>query len=312
MRDTTLLLIGTGAVGSLYGGKLSQAGISVSAVCRSDYDVVKQRGIKVKSILGDFQFHPRNLYHSPLESSEKYDYVLVALKVLPEIDLPALLRHVVGPNTVIVLLQNGVAIEEAVFSAFPENEIISGLAFVCVNRTAPGEIDHLDYGRVVIGNYPRGVSEKTKFLADAFKKAGVDCRSTETVIQSRWQKLVWNAPFNPMSVLGGGVNTKEILEDPENIGVVKGIMQEVCRLAEAEGFPLPEGIVEQNIENTLVMKPYKTSMLLDFESRRPLETEAILGNAVRIAKKHSISVPRMECLYALLKMADRKNLLGIK
>jgi len=301
-----ILVVGTGAIGGFYGGKLAQAGALVSTLCRSDYEVVKAEGIKVASILGDFHFIPEKVIPDLGEYGPPPDYILVGLKVLPEIDTSEIIKEVVGPETAIVLLQNGVEIEEPVARSFPDNEIISGLAFICATRTSPGHIAHTDFGRVVIGHYPAGKSVKAEELARLFNEAGLKCEVTEDAVTARWRKLVWNAPFNPISVLGGGADTKTMMENPESLELARKVMEEVCRIAEAAGHPLPEEIVQQNIDGTRAMAPYKSSMLVDFEAGRPMEVEAILGNGLRVAKRHGVSAPYMESLYGLLKLVDKK------
>jgi 2-dehydropantoate 2-reductase len=301
-----ILIVGTGAIGGFYGGKLAQAGASVSTLCRSDYDLVKSKGIIVTSTLGDFHFTPEKVIRNLGEYGPPPDYILVGLKVLPEIDTAKIIKEVVGPETAIVLLQNGVEIEEPVARAFPDNEIISGLAFICATRTSPGLIDHTDFGRVVIGRFPVGKSVKVDELARLFNKTGMNCEVTEDVVTARWRKLVWNAPFNPISVLGGGADTKTMVENPESLELARKVMEEVCLIAEAAGHPLPGEVVQQNIDGTRAMAPYKSSMLVDFEAARPIEVEAILGNGLRVAKRHGVSTPHMESLYGLLMLVDSK------
>ena len=301
-----ILVVGTGAIGGFYGGKLAQAGATVSTLCRSDYEVVKFKGIKVASTLGDFHFTPEKVIRDLGEYGPPPDYILVGLKVLPEIDTAEIIKEVVGPETAIVLLQNGVEIEDPVAQAYPDNEIISGLAFICATRTSPGQIDHTDFGRVVIGRYPAGKSIKAEELARLFNEAGLKCEVTEDAVTARWRKLVWNAPFNPISVLGGGADTKTMMENPESLELARKVMEEVYLIAAAAGHPLPSDIVQENIDGTRAMAPYKSSMLVDFEAARPMEVEAILGNALRAAKRHGVSAPHMESLYGLLKLVDRK------
>jgi 2-dehydropantoate 2-reductase len=144
-------------------------------------------------------------------------------------------------------------------------------------------------------------------LGRLFKKAGIECEVTSDVVTARWRKLVWNAPFNPISVLGGGVDTQVILASTEAEQLIRKTMEEVRLMAKALGHELPEDIIQHNIDGTLAMKPYKTSMLLDFEAGRPMEVEAILGNAVRAARRISLPVPHLESLYAILQLADRMN-----
>lgn len=301
-----ILVVGTGAIGGFYGGKLAQGGARVATLCRSDYKTVKAKGISVSSSLGDFHFTPEKVIRDVREYGPPPDYVLVGLKVLPEINTAEIIKDVVGRETAIVLLQNGVEIEEPVAKAFPNNEIIGGLAFICVTRTDPGHIDHIDFGRLVIGLFPAGKSAKVDRLANLFEEAGVPCSVTEDVVTDRWRKLVWNAPFNPISVLGGGADTKTMVENPESLELARQVMEEVCKIAEAAGHHLPAAVVQENIEGTRRMTPYKSSMLVDFEAGRPMEVEAILGKALRVAKRHGVAAPHIESLYGLIKLVDNK------
>ncbi|MBF0370820.1 MAG: 2-dehydropantoate 2-reductase [Magnetococcales bacterium] len=296
-----ILCVGVGAVGGFYGARLAAAGAEVSVVCRSDHDTVKRQGIAIDSIDGDFHFTPHAVFGQVPKPVQPMDYILVGLKVLPEISVSDIIRPAVGPNTAIVLLQNGVEIEESVAKAFPKNEIISGLAFICVNRTAPGHIRHLCYGRLTLGLYPQGRSDKVDQLGRLFEKSRTPCHISENVVTDRWQKLVWNAPFNPISMLVGA-NTREILEVAETANLVEKVMEEVCRVAAAAGHPLPPGIVKKNLDDTYRMAPYLTSMLLDRQAGRPMEVEAILGNAVRAADRCGLQAPYMETLYGILKL----------
>uniref|UniRef100_A0A832A2B2 2-dehydropantoate 2-reductase n=1 Tax=Desulfacinum infernum TaxID=35837 RepID=A0A832A2B2_9BACT len=295
-----VLVVGTGAIGGYYGGRLAQAGARVSVVARSDYEVVAEEGIRIESPAGDFHFRPHRVVQTAAAFGGFPDVLLVGLKVLKEIRTADLIRDAVGPTTAVLLIQNGVDIEGPVADAFPKNEILSGLAFICVHRTAPGKVLHQDYGRLVLGRYPGGPSETAQRLAEMFRRAGVPCEVTEDVVTARWQKLVWNAPFNPMSVLCGGASTQDMLGHEETTRLVRAVMEEVCAVAAATGHPLPTDVVDRMIADTRTMTPYKTSMLLDFEAGRPMEVEAIVGNAVRIARSHHVPVPHMETLYALM------------
>ena len=302
-----IVLVGTGAVGSFYCGKLAEAGASVSFVCRSDYEEVKENGVAIKSLLGDFTFHPKQVVRHIKNYTGTPDYIIVATKVLPGIDVPSLIRDKVSGDTTIVLLQNGIDIETPVKNAFPANEIISGLAFICVSRESYGVICHQDYGRLVIGKYPSGSSSRADQLAALFTKAGITCAIDEDIITARWKKLVWNAPFNPMSVLAGGADTREMMDSPETLKLAKNVMKEVLALAAAVNNRIPDAFIDQMIEDTSKMTPYKTSMLLDYEAGRAMEVEAILGNAVRLAEREKVPVPHLESLYGLLTLIDRKN-----
>ncbi len=302
--EATILVLGTGAIGGFYGARLAQAGARVSVVARSDYDKIRDEGIEVRSDGGDYCFVPEKVLTRAEDYGSAPEFIIVATKVVAGAETPELIRGAVGPRTAIVLIQNGIDIEEPVQCAFADNEVISGLAFIAANRVGPGCILHLDYGRLTLGRYPSGSSEKAECLRTLLESVGVPSVVTEDVVTARWQKLIWNAPFNPISVLAGGVDTKTILDSEESTRLVRAVMEEVSEVAAASRHPLAPDVIEQNIQGTRVMKPYKTSMLLDFENGRPMEVEAILGNAVRIARSLDVPIPHMETLYALLKLVS--------
>lgn len=302
-----ILLFGTGAVGSYYGSILARSGALVSVVCRSDYDIVMKSGIEIKSINGDYHFTPHKVFRNAEESETPYDYIIVAIKALPHIDTVSIIEKALSVNTSIVILQNGINVEEPVAAAFPDNEIISALAFICVTRTDYGFIDHQDQGRISLGTYPEGISPKAAKLAEMFKKGGADADAVKDVVSVRWRKLMWNAPFNPLSVISGGADTKTMLMSRTFTDLIKDVMKEVVALSIAEGHPLDYGMIDKTVKDTFNMIPYKTSMLLDYENHRPMEVEAILGNAVEIGNRYGVDIPRLKTLYALLSFMDREN-----
>lgn len=301
--SSKILVIGAGAIGAFYGALLAKAGADVSVVCRTDYEHVRQHGFIINSNdLGRWHFTPSQVLKNAADFKGKADYVLLCTKVLPGIDLAALARPAVTTDTAIVFIQNGVEIEQKMLTAFPDNEVISGLAFICSNRVNPGEILHLAYGHLALGNLPGSISNKTTRLCELFVQSGIECEATENIIARRWQKCIWNAPFNPLSVLSGGLPTLDILRSQETF--VRHIMQEVFNTAEACGHRLPDDIIDININNTYAMPPYKTSMLLDYENGHPMETEVILGNALRAGRREGISCPHLESVYALMKLRE--------
>ena len=304
-KPSNIILLGTGAIGSYYCGRLQQAGARISAVCRSDYEIVKNKGISIKSIKGDFTFIPDETVDDISKSSFCADYIVIATKALPNIDLVSLIKPKVSNHTAIIIIQNGIDNEIPLHKAFPDNEIISGIAFICVTREEYGKVSHVDYGRLAIGNYPQGASEKTNYIAQLFNSVNVDCEVQDKILYARWRKLIWNIPYNSISVLANKASTKDIMENENSTIIVKRIMKEVALIAESEGYSINDEIIEKNLEDTKKMPPYKTSMLLDFENNRPIEVEAIVGNALRIAQKNSIDVPLIQALYVMLSIINR-------
>ncbi|MFL6618670.1 MAG: ketopantoate reductase family protein [Povalibacter sp.] len=299
----SVLVVGGGAIGALFGSALAKASARVSVVCRSDFDEVSQHGYKIQSaLLGDHNFRPYEVMREVSQCTSPPDFLLLTTKVLPSLDRAALIGPAVGPSTVIVLIQNGIDIEDEIADAFPHNELLSSLAYIGVSRHGPGLIHHESLGMLMLGRYPSGITPAAEQLAQLFQASGVGCKLTEQVVAGRWQKAVWNAVFNPVSILGGALDTQTIMSTPQNQEFIRAAMREVCAVAQAEGHAIALEYVEKLIEATHTMKAYKTSMAQDYEARRPLEIEAILGNVVRIAQAHEVDSPILSTLYALTRM----------
>ena len=303
-----VLIVGAGSVGVYFGGRLAQSGAEVSVVVRGDYDVVKDRGYDVLSIAGDFHFTPHLVLKSAADYPDEADYVILSTKVLPTVDRVALLRPAISsPHTAIVLIQNGIDIEEEIRSAFPGNELLSAIAYIGASRPSRGMILHQGSGMLQMGCYPRGISPALQRLSDAFNSARVKCDPVEDIVFTRWNKLLWNLPYNPVSVLAGGVDTARMSRRDELEKLCADLMSEVIAVANAVGVRLAEPLAEKQREFTRNFPPYKTSMLQDFEAGRALEVEAILGNTLRLAREHGVPVPKIECCYALLKSVDENR-----
>ncbi len=311
MNQDKVLIVGAGAIGSFYGALLSKAGADVSVVCRSDYNIVKQHGYKIKSHnLGNWTFKPAQVLKTATDYKGQTDYIILCTKVISGTDRVKLIQGAVTQNTCIAFIQNGVEIEQELIDAFPKNEIISGLAFICCNRKNPGETHHLAYGKLTLGslNKKEQTSNRAQNLSDLINRAGIESIVTDQIISSRWLKCLWNAAFNPLSVLSGGLSTEKILSTQEPL--IRAIMQEVMQTAQACGHPLPAESIDINIKNTQLMPPYKTSMLLDYENHKTMEIESILGNTVSAANRVRIACPVLDALYALMKLKElsQKNI----
>jgi 2-dehydropantoate 2-reductase len=301
----SILIVGAGAIGAFFGSALARQGALVAVVCRSDRDAVERDGYEIRSpLLGDHRFRPHAVYRDVAGQKTPPDYLILASKVLDGLDRAALIRPAVGAHTVIVLIQNGIDIEQEITDAFPANELLSCLAFIGVGRAGPGVVIHQSLGSLVMGKYPRGTSPAAQQLAALFEASGVGCKLTDDVVTARWQKAVWNATFNPISIMGGVLDTAMMLKTPQNVAFIRQAMQEVCDVAAASGHPLNPKLIDQLISGTATMASYKTSMALDHENGRPMEIEAILGNTVRAGRRTGTAMPALEAIYALAKMIE--------
>ena len=210
MNQNKVLIVGAGAIGSFYGAILAKAGADVSVLCRSDFDTVKKQGYFINSDnLGNWTFTPTQIIKTAAEYKSQADYIILCTKVTEETNRAHLIRDAVNPNTSIVFIQNGVEVEQELIDAFPNNEIISGLAFICCNRLKPGVIHHLAYGKLTLGSLNKidDACNKAQNLSNLINLAGIESIITDQIISSRWLKCLWNASFNPLSVLSDGLST---------------------------------------------------------------------------------------------------------
>jgi 2-dehydropantoate 2-reductase len=215
--------------------------------------------------------------------------------------LPDLLPPLLKPDTVLLTLQNGLGNEEFLSAHFGGDRVMGGLCFVCLNRTAPGVIQHIAQGRIDLGEYKRPPGARLEQIAVMFANSGVECHVEPSLAAARWKKLVWNIPFNGLSIAGGCVDTATILGDPMLERRVRELMTEVIDTAAGLGHDLPAGLMEDMIQRTQTMTRYKPSSLIDFEEGRDVELEAIWGEPVRQAAAARLRMPRVERLYQEVK-----------
>ena len=296
-------VIGTGAIGGYYGGKLAHSGREVHFLFRSDYDHVKNNGLQVHSVKGDFLLNPVNAYHS-ISDMPVCDVVLVGLKTTANHLLPSLLKPVLHENSLVILIQNGLGMEERLAESLPNTGIAGGLAFICSQKNSPGVISHLDYGQLNLGLL-QGNREQLGQVCNDFLAAGVEATLAESLGYARWQKLVWNVPFNGMCVVLNS-ETDTLMEHDSTRELSRDIMAEVVSAAQACGYPLNSELPDKMINMTMSMEPYAPSMKLDFDNKRPLEIEAIYSSPIDSARKAGYEMKKTQMLEQQLKFISSK------
>ena len=303
-------IIGTGALGGFYGARLHRAGMDVHFLLRSDHEHVRRHGLRVESKDGDFVLPKVNAY-GRAEDIPRCDVVLVALKTTQNHLLPTLLPPTLKEDGVVLIIQNGLGMENAVAQIVGPQRVMGGLSFLCSNKVGPGHIRHLDYGGVAFAEYspegkPRGITDRLRAIGSDFELAGIAVELIEDLILARWKKLVWNIPYSGLSVVLNAM-TDELMKNPTTRELVVQLMHEVVEGAAAVGRAIPESFVAKMLADTEKMPPYRTSMKIDYENRRPMEVESIFGNPVRVAKSAGAELPRIEMLYRELKFLDDRN-----
>lgn len=205
--------------------------------------------------------------------------------------------------------QNGLDVEEEAAALVGPDRVLGGLCFLCANKTGPGCILHLDYGRILFGEYrpggaPGGVTPRLRAVAGCFGAAGIPVDTTDHLRHARWKKLMWNIPYNGLCVLLG-CTTDRIMQHPSTRALVTGIMCEVLALAAADGCLIEASFADKMRTDTDRMQPYKPSMLLDYERGRPLEIEAIYTQPLRVAEATGTPAPTIRMMEQMLRFLDQ-------
>ncbi|ETS78351.1 hypothetical protein PFICI_10413 [Pestalotiopsis fici W106-1] len=339
-KPSHILFVGAGAVGCFYASRLHHPSHNVytSLTARSNYSVIESSGVTLQThTFGDYTFKPHAVFRSVQAAvpntqgtskapQDGWDYIIVTTKALPDhSDDSELIAPIVSPNSCIVLIQNGVGVEEPYRKRFPRNPIITAVTIVSAEQIKQGTIRQNRWTRISLGPYGNGLQGETSTSPESrqlvelgharmtqlskwwTELGGIKDVETHTEIELqtiRWHKLCINAAFNPTAVVSGGRGNADQLKDPELRQHILGVMNEIRDAAPkvlgkpfSDDLATPEKIIRSTERNTGA----KPSMLLDWEAGRPMELEVILGNPVRIARKAGVEMPRLQSLYALLK-----------
>lgn len=286
-------IIGTGALGGYFGGRLARIGKDVHFLLHSDYDHVKANGLKVDSVKGDFIINSINAYKST-KDMPKCDVILVCLKTTNNHLLPELLHPILHDETIVILVQNGLGAEEDLEAMMPELKIAGALAFICARKLGAGHIEHMDEGNLSLGAHSKINKLKLIEIADDMNEADIDTEIVD-LNTARWKKLLWNIPFNGLSVVMN-TSTDQLLANKHTKQLIYDMMQEVILAATSCGALLLPKLADQIISSTETMVPYSPSMKLDFENKRQLELLYIYTKPIARAILQGVEMPRVSML----------------
>lgn len=310
MSKRRFAVIGSGALGGLYGAMLARAGFEVHFLLHSDADHVREHGLQIDSKNGDFHLNDVLVYDDA-SKMPACDVTILGLKTTHNHLLPELLPAATGRDGVVLVLQNGLDVEADTAAVVGPDRVLGGCCFLCSNKVGPGHIHHLDYGRILFGRYspadqpPVGVDEPLQALAADLKSAGIDAQATGDLWRARWRKLMWNIPFNGLSVVLDAA-TDQLMNNAAATRLAREIMQEVAAGSAACGRPQPEDAIETTMEHTRNMVPYDSSMRLDYKAGRPMELQAILGNPIAAAERAGAAMPKAQMLLDQLRFLEQR------
>ena len=317
-------IVGCGAVGSFYGAKLFQAGHDVNLLLRSDFDYVHSNGVAIRSFEGDFQVNP-TIARSPGDIGP-CDLIIIALKSTANHLLGELLQSMVCKQTALLTLQNGLGNETTLARLFPGLPIHGGMCFVCLNRIEPGVVHHIAHGKIVLGRHSGSPDEMTEAIATLIRSAGITVDISPDLKRAHWEKLVWNIPFNGLSVAGAAgleaarkgrldpnqpigrcLTTDALLDSGPWEQLVTDLMDEVIATGRALGHDLSPSLGQDQRNRTRVMKAYHASTPLDYERGLPLELRALFFLPLEEAQAAGVETPYLAALCKLLLSMDNRR-----
>lgn len=318
-RKASVLLVGSGGVGTMAAYAL-EMGVqaAVTAVCRSNYDAVKTAGFQIDSLdhgQGITSFRPTHILdHVPdvqREQLEPFDFLVVTTKNVPDVNPTVLdiVEKAITPGlTVIVLLQNGLNIEKPLVERFPQNAVLSGVSFIGATEFELGSIRHDDRDRAKLGPFPgqqasfTAAETKAREFVELYMACGkVDWQYDEDVNFTRWRKLVYNSTFNSVSAILG-MDTARMRASRFVIDeLVKPAMLEIVAIAKAAGVDLPSSVIQDIITVDPTDTAFMPSMGQDAAKGNYIESENIVGEPLREAKRSGVPAPTLQTMYGLLR-----------
>lgn len=300
-------LIGPGAVGLYYGGRIAHSGHPLAVLARSDAEALQAEGIRIAMV------DPRSgqtlePIQAPLDSVARQpsqlpptDCVIIAAKSTVNEALIEPLRSIVEPGrSSLLCLQNGMGNAEFLAGHFPDNPVLAGLCFVCVNRTAPGCVENYHPGRVEIGSLDDRWPDEARAVVDVFNESGIVTQHAAKLDAALWRKLCWNVPFNGLSIVAGGITTDRILADPALTQRTRVLMEELRAAAALADHRISDKFIEGQFSVTEKMGAYKPSSLIDYLNQKPVELESIWGEPLRRGQALGAKMPELAKLYVEL------------
>jgi 2-dehydropantoate 2-reductase len=299
-----ILIVGSGAVGGYFGGRLAQAGQDITFLARDDnLRALSEQGLRIEGGGRDFTVSPVKAIASP-DGGDSFDLVIVCVKVLDTLAAVSGLRPHLGEAAIVISLQNGVESEPTIERALGLPPMLRALAFIGAELVAPGIIHLVEGGTIVVGEEDGRRSQRLDRLEHILRDAGIEVRVPGDVRRAKWQKLAWNAAFNVVAALSGK-NVAELLARPSARRLVEDAMEEVRAVAAAQGIEFEKDYIPRVLRVTeRDIGPVRPSTLQDRERGKPLEHDALTGAVVRFGERFGVPTPIHRALNTLAELVS--------
>lgn len=303
-----IAVIGAGAVGGYFGGRLAQSGHEVFFVARGEtLEALRSGGLQVKSIAGDFAIEKPNATSEPAEIGT-VDVILLAVKAPQVKEVAQTLKPLVGPETVLIPLQNGLEAPATAAAILGDDVVVGGLCKVFTSKTGPATIEHLGLEPTIeLGELDGLPSERVERIRREFSKAqGMQTVVPEDIRTAMWQKLIYVEPFGAVgSVARAPAGVLRAI--PETRRLIEAAMEEIVAVARKRGIALDPTLPAQAVKRMDNLPAQATaSMQRDILEGRPSELDLQTGTLVRYAAESGVDVPVHATIYAALLPSEMK------
>jgi 2-dehydropantoate 2-reductase len=297
-----IVVIGAGGTGGYFGGLLARAGEDVTFLARrTQLEALRTHGLTVKSRLAGTFSIPVHAANDPREIGA-VDLVLFCVKTYDTGAASEGLGHFIGPETVVLPIQNGIDAAERLSGEVGAQHLVGAVAYVTSHIESPGVIAQTTgSGRIELGELAGGQSQRTQRVQQVLRHAGIRAELPDNIGVTLWEKFLFICAFSGVTALTR-LPLGQVFAYQETSALLKAVMQEGEALARARGIAVPDGIVERQDSTLKALEPEAMgSMAFDLLAGRRLEIEALNGTMVRLGKEQSMSLPFNYAIYAALK-----------
>lgn len=295
-----IVVAGSGGTGGYFGARLARAGEDVTFLARGPHlTAMQDNGLTIRSAV-DGEWRTRIKAVDSLDHQPPADLVLFCVKSFDTASAAERIRPVVGPDTVVLSLQNGIDNEDRIGRVVGPDRVMGGVAYIFSNIEAPGVIAHHQLGRIVLGEMTGGISERANAIVEVCSKAGIEAEADPLIRTTLWRKYVFLVPLSGTTSVTR-LPLKFIREVPETHGLWERQLDELLALAEADGADLGAEAKTscEKLLDSLAPANY-SSLYHDLAAGKRLELDALHGHAVRLGERYSVATPSLFAVYAAL------------
>jgi 2-dehydropantoate 2-reductase len=302
-----IAVMGTGGVGGYFGGLLAQAGEDVTFIARGEHlRAIQADGLRVESVHGDFTVRPAQATDDP-STVGPVDLVLFATKTYQIEEAAGAMRPLIGPETVVLPLQNGVDASERVADILGSEHVLGGVCYIVSAIAGPGIIQQRsEFRRIVLGELDGQVTPRVEVITAALQRTGAPVELSTAINKMRWTKFLFIASFSGMGAVTR-VPAGELMACAETRQMLELAMREIEALAAAGGVRLDGDVVPETMAFCDNLAPDATaSMQRDIMEGRPSELEAQNGFVMRKGAELGVPVPVNTFIYSVLLPQERR------